>query len=74
MKNDLMTARITVENLGIPPENVYEFVDKPLSDKIQLGDKTWSDLKELARLPGYEKQGWFVSISIRIFKSWAFQI
>ena len=60
-----MTARITIENLGIPPENVYEFVDKLLSDKIQLGDKTWYELKELALVPGYEKQGWFVSISIQ---------
>ena len=46
VKNDLINARITVENLGIPSENVFEFVDKPLSDDIVIGDSTWFSLKE----------------------------
>ena len=42
VRNDLINARTTIDNFGIPSDNIFEFTERVLTDETKVADKSWN--------------------------------
>ena len=45
VNNDFENAKTTIENLAIPPENVFYFTRQSVSDETIIDGQSWKNLK-----------------------------